>query len=699
MTSITKKFLRYILCCLILYTATNPTFAKAPLQADDNSPIPMIQGQGDASPIAGQRVDTVGIVTGVLDNGFYLQDPTGDGDPMTSDGLLVYTGRRPKVELGECVQVERALVDEYYEKTELTDPRGVGSAEDCPAQSVEAASIPPAQLRNEPQALFEQYEGMLVQLPSLSGVVQGPTKRFSSGDVELAFVPEQLAAHLDGGMVFRWQPDQVSALMYLSNELGQSLPELDWGERFTIQGPTDGPVQAILDYNFGKYQLLLLPGHEITVSDRVEEIAESTLSRSDEENEFSVCTFNVLGLGQGTAQYRDDDEYADQLQKRALTIAQELHGCTIIGLQETGKPDDVENLANLLREEFSLDYDVTAIKGPNTSSFEFPLTNSFLTLRDRVTVHSAELRQGCSRLNYDVRYMPRTCDRGTFGLFSRPPLTIDVTVKGAWGEPYELTVINNHWKSKGGNEEVNVVRREAQANHVASIVQERLAETPNARVIVLGDLNDFPDSKPVDVLLTAPEPDLIPLLDFLPMLDHYTYIFNGAHQVLDHIMATPSLLPDLAGIWPIHINADFAYPAITDPNSVHHSSDHDPVVMRVQPQGIANFGGQLGFEEIQINLWPADASTTDVPIAQTTTDDLGEYRFWDLAPGPYQISYKLPDHLTLVSELTQAQLSITLEPGFTELAPIQVEHATIQSALSAALVGPYLGQNLVHQTE
>jgi hypothetical protein len=53
-----------------------------------------IQGSGDTSPLQGQTVAVRGVVTAVFPGlrGFYIQDPTGDGDPNTSDGLFVYYG-------------------------------------------------------------------------------------------------------------------------------------------------------------------------------------------------------------------------------------------------------------------------------------------------------------------------------------------------------------------------------------------------------------------------------------------------------------------------------------------------------------------------------------------------------------------------------------------------------------------------------
>ncbi len=124
----------------------------------------------------------------------------------------------------------------------------------------------------------------------------------------------------------------------------------------------------------------------------------------------------------------------------------------------------------------------------------------------------------------------------------------DLTVTGAWGEPFALRVIVNHWKSKGGDETVNAVRREAQARHVATLVQERLDADPAAHVIVLGDLNDYYQSNAVEALRTSVQPPLVHSYDFLPPLDRYTYVFNGASQVLDHLLITANLLPLLAQV-------------------------------------------------------------------------------------------------------------------------------------------------------
>jgi predicted extracellular nuclease len=88
--------------------------------------IMAIQGHGAKSTMVGQTVTTTGIVT-ALNNatnpakGFFIQDPNGDNDPTTSDGIYVYKGSAPGVVVGDAVTVT-GKVAEYNGTTELTSP-------------------------------------------------------------------------------------------------------------------------------------------------------------------------------------------------------------------------------------------------------------------------------------------------------------------------------------------------------------------------------------------------------------------------------------------------------------------------------------------------------------------------------------------------------------------------------------------------
>lgn len=492
-------------------------------------PIYTLQGEGATSPYRQLWVDSYGIVTGVVADGFYLQDPQGDDNPRTSDGIFVYTRLAPTVHPGDCVQVQRALVDEFYEKTELSRLKSVLPSTRCAITTIIPQRLPMPRLGQRAADRWEAYEGMLVEFSPFTATVQGPTQHFADGEREIALLDHTLQPYIRGGRVFQQERRALESLLYLSNALGATLPDLDWGAQVRIGPGTDAlltgeplPTRAIVDYNFGKYQLLLWSDAQVTPLATVNHGRKLEQTVAATPADFTICTYNLHGLGRGSEQYAVPQEYDQQLAKRARTIAESLQGCTIIGLQETGTPDDAENLAALLRTSFSLDYAAVALAGPNTQSLEFPLTNSLLVRRERVKIVASWLAQSCSPQDYAVIVLPGDCKPGEYALFDRPPLVVELAVQGSWGDPFPLTVIVNHWKSKGGDESVNVVRRTAQAEQVAALVQTLVDADPAAHVVILGDLNDYYQSGPVEALRTGVQPPLHHLYDDWPAQEKYT---------------------------------------------------------------------------------------------------------------------------------------------------------------------------------
>ena len=51
------------------------------------------------------------MVTRVNNNGFFLQDPVGDGLVQTSDGVFVYTGTAPTVSAGQLIQLTGVVTE------------------------------------------------------------------------------------------------------------------------------------------------------------------------------------------------------------------------------------------------------------------------------------------------------------------------------------------------------------------------------------------------------------------------------------------------------------------------------------------------------------------------------------------------------------------------------------------------------------
>ena len=90
--------------------------------------IMQIQGHGSASTYAGQTVATQNnIVTALKSNGFFMQDPNGDGDITTSDGIFVFTGSAPTVAVGDSVNVI-GKISEFDGATEMAAPLTVSAS-------------------------------------------------------------------------------------------------------------------------------------------------------------------------------------------------------------------------------------------------------------------------------------------------------------------------------------------------------------------------------------------------------------------------------------------------------------------------------------------------------------------------------------------------------------------------------------------
>lgn len=643
----------------------------APVAAQSPDPLPLSQLQGDtaASPHAGQTVAAVGLVTALTTDGFYLQDPVGDGDPRTSDGLFVYTGRAPQTTVGDCVTVVGPLI-EFYAKTEFSRPRSVTPAATCGATAVTPAPLPDVAPGQDPATVWEAYEGMLVTLELPAAVVHGPTRRYASGEAEIAIWPATWQRQVGDTPLFHDQPLPVP-LRYVSNRADGDVPTVHAGDHIA---PTT--LVGILDYNFGKYQLLPLAGQPLTIT-RMARAPE--LPPPAPPDTYGVCTYNVHGLGRGTEQHPDPLAYADALAAHAAVIAGPLQSCVVLALQETGTPDDALALAEWLAQAHGLHYTALALPGPDTRSAEFPLTNSLLVATDRaetraetragmragMRVEVAELTQlqACAPRDYDV-FAPGACRDG-YPVFSRPPLVAALRVHGPWADAQRLWVINNHWKSKAGNETANARLRLAQADAVAAAVQSITKADPAASVIVLGDLNDFVRGPAVEHLQT--QTGLRSIFDWLPPLTHATYRFNGLAQVLDHLLLSPGLAEQVAYAQVVPLHAAYA----------DAPSDHDPVLVWLRPGGSATLAGNVAFGGVEATARDLGGA----PLATAVSDALGEFRLWGLPPGPATLHLALP----AAWDAAYAPRWVDARPGLTTLDDLPTASHPVATALAGWL--------------
>ncbi len=123
----------------------------------------------------------------------------------------------------------------------------------------------------------------------------------------------------------------------------------------------------------------------------------------------------------------------------------------------------------------------------------------------------------------------------------------------------DLTVFANHWKSKLGNHEESLAKRDAQANCIRKKLDRLLAADTNTAIIVTGDFNDDPPSKPMmesallltnrtDVLTCKGSKALFNLAATLPATEKGSYYYGPADKwdMLDSMSVTAGMLKERA---------------------------------------------------------------------------------------------------------------------------------------------------------
>ncbi|MCP4655385.1 MAG: endonuclease/exonuclease/phosphatase [bacterium] len=553
-----------------------------------------IQGRDHTSPWQDRRVEEIsGIVTAIDpeggDRGFWMQDPEDDGDDATSEGLFVATAEvSAEVAVGRAVAVD-GTVEESGRDAELTTTqlrasaiRIVSSGNRLPDPVVigRDGRRPPTEVIDDGLDFYESLEGMRVEVRD--AVVVGPTSRY--GDVVLV-ADRGADASLrspGGALVLRPDDGNPERLLVGSRLQPGDPPAVDVGGRFTA------PIVGVLDYSFGNFKIL--PGQALPAFVRGPDIDETTRLKAT-ENQLTVASFNVLNLSA-----RDPEEKFSQL---ARVIANQLAGPDVVALQEiqdrTGPADD-----GVVDAAATFEALITAIEAAGGPRYAFRQVNPVDNAdggRPGGNIRVGYLFQA-ARVEFVDRGQAGPTDAtvaetATDGLQlrlspgrvapedpsfagSRKPLAGELRFRG-----HKIFLINVHLKSKRGDDPLMGGRqppqrstesqrlRQAQVLH--DFMESLLAVDPNARVVVLGDMNEHDFRPPIEALTGE---RWVNLLEQVPREDRFTFIYNGNAQVLDNVVISPALAAHAAPeIDVVHVQANVAHG--------RWASDHDPVVVRL----------------------------------------------------------------------------------------------------------------------
>jgi len=586
------------------------------------TPIYDVQGSGLTSPLAGTEVAVEGVVVGdfqdnsMLDNGdlngFHIQDLTGDGSVLTSDGVFIYRGD-VDVEVGDSVRVH-GLVSEAYGMTEITASLiWVCST----GQTIEPTplSLPVASVDD-----LESYEGMLVAFPQ--NLVIAEYYNFDQfGEIVLSTERFMNFTAIS-------EPDIDNYAAYVENYNANKIT-LDDGRTASNPDPAIHPngevfnltnlfrggdilanVTGVMDYAFGLYRIQPTQGADYTQTNIRPENPDINLG------ELTVASFNVLNYfitlddgvndicsPSGTMECRGADTAEELLrQHNKIVAALATIDADIFGLMEIenesplGEGDAVEALVNGLN----------AVVGAGT--YDYIKTGAIGT--DAIKVALIYKPVSVTPVgNHQI--LTSTIDPDFVDTLNRPTLA-QVFISNSGGDPFVVAV--NHLKSKScptaGAPGVNPLDFDQQDgagcwNYTRELAAQAMvnwldgfADVDN--ILIIGDLNSYDKEDPISLIKLGPDGVIDTDDDYFDMMheiqgdEAYGYLYGSQIGYLDYALVNKMFQDNVVDVNFWHINADEpdlidydmsfkkdAQDAIYAPDA-YRSSDHDPVIITLR---------------------------------------------------------------------------------------------------------------------
>lgn len=594
-----EGFSRVRLHGLVLLGVASLTLGLPATASAEDVRIHDIQGGERLSPLVGRQVAGVpGVVTAVRGfgsaRGFWVQDPTPDSDPATSEGLFVFTGSTsPGVAVGDEVTLAGTVTEFYPDgppesavhqsTTELTsatwtvvsqgNPLPAAEVVDVPDRVAAAGDLEAEPLRPERFALdwYESREGMVVRADDAR--VVGPTTEHN--ELWVTTKPRRHETARGGVLYGDYGDGNTGRLKVESLIPFAERPFPVANVRDTLTGETSGP----LDYDkFGGYTLLATTLGELAPGGLR---PEST--RPQRDDELAVATYNVENLSPA--------DPAGKFQRLAQGVVEHLASPDIVSLEEiqddNGTTDDQVTSAGVTLGKL-VDAIVAAggpryewrqidpVDGADGGAPGGNIRVAFLFNPERVAFvdrPGGDATTAVEVVDGHLSVSPgRINPASEAWADSRKPLAGEFLFRDR-----TVFVVANHFNSKGGDDPAygrhqpptrsSETQRLAQADEVRTFVRDLRAADDQAPVVVLGDLNDFQFSPTLDLL--TDDHTLVDLIDTLPRDERYGYIYEGNSQVLDHVLVAGDLRRYDYDV--VHVNAEFA-------NQV---SDHDPQVVRL----------------------------------------------------------------------------------------------------------------------
>ena len=588
-----------------------------PPPAPPTAAIYQIQGSGSTSPFVGQAVTTTGVVTKVNNNGFFMQDQNGDGNPATSDGIFAFTSTQPTVSAGQMVQVT-GKVQEFnvgalignddtaaHTVTELSSISSVtvtGTGTILPV----TLSFPLAT-----QDAMEQYEGMLVKLNGPLTVQQNYfLGRF--GELTLG----------TGGRL--WTPTNVDPAS--KNPVsGQSQIRNTSNIRNTIMLDDGSSVQNPNPTPFLAADNTVRAGDTVASITGVIDYGLTTSANTD-PGAYKIHPTQPVTFVRANPRTAQADDVGGNIRVGSANVENFFttlnNGSNKCPPSNTADDCRGANDANefdrqrkkIADELIGMNADAVALMElQNNGSVAIQNLVDFINLRLGATVYArvpdSATGGGTDAIKVGMIYKPSrlslvgASQNDIDPTNNRQPMA--QTFMALNGEKFNL--IANHLKSKScgdfqagpGDDDGHDLqgcfnaRRVAQANLLRTFAGRVQSNSGVADTLLVGDFNAYAKEDPVLALTSSGFVDVIATYLDRPNANPpsygYSYVFNGTSGRLDQAIATNTLAPKVSGVTEWHINAD--EPSVIDYNeefkqqpdtwtdSPYRASDHDPIVV------------------------------------------------------------------------------------------------------------------------
>ncbi len=581
------------------------------------TPIYSIQGSGSSSPLANQTVITQGVVTRVVSNGFYMQDPTGDGDPTTSDGIFVFTSFYT-VRVNDLVRVGATVVEFNVGQATNTDTASHTITELSSVSSVNvvgSGSITPTVIgfpftsRDQ----MEQYEHMLVTINgpltvaqnyylgqygqltvAALGAVETPTNRYRPGASAQALYADNKRRSLivEDGVATQY-PNPVPFIA---------------SDNTVRQGDTLTSITGVIDYGLatdsasdpGSWRIIP------TVTPQFTRANARTTTPDDVGGTIRVASANV-------------ENFFTTFTNGQTASGQTGQGCTVGSSTSASNCRGADSLTEFMRQRAKIVEELVGLNADVIGIMELQnngpvaIGNLVDAINARIgsTVYAAipdpAQGTGTDAIKVGMIYKPAKLTRSGASvsdpnpIHNRAPLAQAFVVPG--GQTFTLVV--NHLKSKGCSGATgldtdqgdlqscfnNTRRQQAAATRTFVTSLFPSGATPNA--LLVGDFNAYAMEDPIADMTANGYTDELGRFNAFG----YSYQFDGSSGRIDQALTTPALSSKVKRALEWHVNAD--EPAILDYNlenkqpacaacapdyytaTPYRASDHDPLVVGI----------------------------------------------------------------------------------------------------------------------